>query len=432
MTKRLVGFGLAVLTTLLALVVLWQFRIAVVYVLISLTLAATVRPLVKRIPSRGILVRLAWILLYLVALGSFAFLLFLAGGSAISEIQHFAQSVSVQDAWRLPVWLEGSLFQQVLVTRLPPPSKLFEAVTGSQGQLVLPAIFGFTQGMVGAVSGVLVVLFLTIYWIINQIHFERLWLSLLPSGQRKQARDIWRTIEPDLGAYIRSQVVHSLLVGLLLGLGYWALGSPYPTLLALAGALACLIPVVGAALAVIPVLLVGLLTGVQLSLFTVLYTLIVLIALGVWVKPRLFNRRWDNPILTLVILIALANAFGLLGIIVAPPLSAICQILWNLLVSHRLASGAAAQVSDLKERQERVWANIRAMDGPPLRLVTSSMERLTRLIEKAEPVLQAGLPAAGLPAAALPVAALPDEPSKLFHSPQPVTAEGGSPGPTKP
>jgi predicted PurR-regulated permease PerM len=338
-------------------------------------------------------VRLAWIFLYLVALGSFGFFLFLAGGSAINEIQHLAQSVSVQDAWRLPGWLEGSLFQQALVGRLPPPSKLFEAITGSQGQLVLPALFGFTQGIVGVVSGVFVILFLSLYWSINQIHFERLWLSLLPSEQRKQARDIWRTIEPDLGAYIRSQVVYSLLAGVLLGLGYWALGSPYPTLLALAGALACLIPVVGPALAVIPPLLVGLLTGVQLSLFTVLYTLIVLIALGVWVKPRLFNRRWDNPILTLVILIALANAFGLLGIIIAPPLSAVCQILWSLLVSHRLASGAAAQVSDLKDRQERVWATIRAMDEPPLPLVTSSMERLTRLIGKAEPILQAALPA---------------------------------------
>jgi hypothetical protein len=162
-------------------------------------------------------------------------------------------------------------------------------------------------------------------------------------------------------------------------------------LLALAGALACLIPVVGVALAVIPVLLVGLLTGVQFSLFTVLYTLVVLIAMGVWVKPRLFNRRWDNPILTLVILIALADAFGLLGIIIAPPLSAVSQILWRLLVSHRLASGAAAQVSDLKERQERVWATIRAMDEPPLPLVTSSMERLTHLIVKAEPILQTAL-----------------------------------------
>jgi hypothetical protein len=126
---------------------------------------------------------------------------------------------------------------------------------------------------------------------------------------------------------------------------------------------------------------------------TVLYTLVVLAALKLWVKPRLFNRRWDNPILTLIILIALANAFGLLGIVIAPPISAVCQILWSLLVSHRLASGAAAQVSDLKERQERVLANIRVMDEPPPPLVTSSMERLARLIEKAEPILQAALPA---------------------------------------
>jgi predicted PurR-regulated permease PerM len=392
MTKKLVTVGLAVMTTLLALVVLWQFRIVVVYMLISLTLAAALRPLVNRLVGQGFVVRVAWILLYLVALGSFGFLLFLTGETAINEIQQLAHNVSVQDAWRLPVWLEGSSFQQWLVAWLPPPSKLFEAVTGSQGQLVLPAIFGFTQGIAGIMSGVLVILFLSLYWSINQIHFERLWLSLLPSEQRKQARDIWRTIEPDLGAYIRSQVVHSLLAGLLLGLGYWALGSPYPALLALAGALACLIPVVGPALAMILPLLVGLLTGVQLSLFTVLFTLIVLVALGVWVKPRLFNRRWDNPILTLVILIALANTFGLLGIVVAPPLSAVCQILWRLLVSHRLTSGAAAQVSDLKERQERVWVAIRAMDEPPLPLVTSSMERLTHLIMKAEPILQAALP----------------------------------------
>ena len=105
--------------------------------------------------------------------------------------------------------------------RLPPPSQLFEAVTGDQGQLVLPAILGFTQGMGGVVSGAIVILFLSLYWSINQILFERLWLSLLPSGQRKQARDIWRTIESDIGAYVRSQGVQSLLAGLLLGLGYW-------------------------------------------------------------------------------------------------------------------------------------------------------------------------------------------------------------------
>jgi predicted PurR-regulated permease PerM len=414
MTKQIIRIGAAVMTTLLALLVLWQFRMAVVYVFVSLALAAAVRPLVNRLVGRRLVVRAAWILLYVVALVSFGFLIFMASQAAVNEIQHLAQAVSVQDAWTLPGWLQASGFQQALAGRLPPPSKLFEAVTGSQGQLVLPAVLGFTQGLGGIVSAVLVILLLSLYWSINQIHFERLWLSLLPSGQRKQARGIWRTIEPDLGAYIRSEVVQSLLAGLVLGLGYWLLGSPYPALLALVGALAWLVPVVGAPLAVILPLLVGLLTSVQLSLFTGLFTLVVLIALEIWVEPRLFRRRWINPILTLVVLLAMADAFGLLGVLVAPPLSVVIQILWSRLVSRRAVLGAATQVSDLKERQARVLETIKAMDEPPLPLISSSMERLTHLIERAEPVLQAGLPAAALPA----------EPSEALQSPRLVAAEG--------
>ena len=417
MTKHIIRIGAAVMTTLLALVVLWQFRMAVVYVLISLALAAALRPLVNRLVGHRFVARAAWILLYVVALGSFGFLIFQIGQAMISEIQHLAQTVSVQDAWRLPGWLQGSAFQQTLVGRLPPPSKLFEALTGSQGQLVLPAVLGFTQGIGGVVSAVLVILLLSLYWSINQIHFERLWLSLLPPGQRKQARGIWRTIEPDLGAYIRSEVVQSLLAGLLLGLGYWLLGSPYPALLALAGALAWLIPVVGAPLAVILPLMMGMLTSVQLSVFTGIFTLVVLIALEIWVEPRLFRRRWINPILTLVILLAMADAFGLLGVLVAPPLSVVIQILWSRLVSRRAVLGASAQVSDLKERQARVLETIKAMDEPPLPLVSSSMERLAHLIERAEPILQVGLTAAALSA----------EPSETLQSPQLVASEGDPP-----
>jgi putative permease len=392
MTKKLIMFGVAVMTTLLALLVFWQFRIVVVYVLISLTFAAVIRPLFTRLAGRKIVVRLAWILLYLVALGSFGFFFFLTGKAAIVEVQQLAQNVSPQNSWNLPVWLKGSTFEQTLITQLPPPSKLFEAFTGSRGQLVLPALLDILKGIGGFVTGLILILILSIYWSINQIHFERLWLSLLASTERSRTRGIWRTIEPEIGAYIRGQLIQSLGGGLLLGLGYWLIGSPYPVLLALIGALACLIPVVGVALGVIPALIVGLATSVQIGLFTALCALIILIALGIWVKPRLFNRRWDNPILTIVLLIVMGEAFGLIGLVVAPPLSVVCQILWNRLISHRTVSGAAAKISDLKERQARIWDSIKSMGEPPLHLLTSSMERLSLLIEKAEPILKAALP----------------------------------------
>lgn len=394
MTKQLVRFGMAVMFTLLVLLILWQFRIVVVYVLISLTLAAALRPLFDRLTEQGLAMRIVWILFYLIVLGSFCLLLFLTGGVVFNEIDLLAHTtVSAQDKWIVPTWLEGNPFQLALVAQIPAPSKLFEAFTGDQGQFVLPAIFGFTQSLGEVFSDIFVIFFLTLYWSSNKTHFERLWLSLLPADQRKRARDVWHTIEPNLGAYIRSEVIQSLLAAVLLGVGYWLLGSPTPALLALIGGLAWLIPVVGAPLAILLPFMVGLLSSGQLSLTTALYTLIILMILQFLVEPRFFKRKWDNPILTLVILLAMGDAFGLAGIIAAPPLSAVCQILWNLLVSNRASSGAAVQISDLKERQAHAWETIRAMDEPPLALVTNSMQRLTLLLEKAEPILQAGMPA---------------------------------------
>ena len=389
MTKQLVIFGVAIMTTLLALVAVWQFRMVIIYVFISLALAAAVRPFVSHWVRRGFWARIFWVILYVIGLGTFSLLFFLVGKFILVDIQQLTGILSERSTWPTPVWLQGGMLQQLLPAWSSFSENLLKAFTGDQGQLVLPVLLGFTQGVGSFMSDALVIFFLGAYWSVNQIHFERLWLSLLPSGQRKQARDIWRTIEPDLGAYIRSEVAQSLIAFLFLGIGYWLLGSPFPALLALMGALAWLIPVAGAPLALLPPLILGLLTSGPLGVFTVLYTLIVLVALQIWVEPVLFNRKWDNPILTLVIMLAMADAFGLPGILVAPPVSAVCLILWNLLVSSRITSETAIRILDLQERQAHLSVLIEAMDESPPLLVVSSMDRLAKLLEKAEPLLPA-------------------------------------------
>jgi predicted PurR-regulated permease PerM len=82
MTKQLITVALGVMTTLVALMLLWQFRIVVVYVLISLTLAATVRPLVKHLDGRKLIVRVAWIAIYVAVLGGLGGLFVLPGRGA--------------------------------------------------------------------------------------------------------------------------------------------------------------------------------------------------------------------------------------------------------------------------------------------------------------------------------------------------------------
>ncbi len=52
MTKQVAIYAAAVMTTLLALMALWQFRTVILYVVISLALSAAVRPLVSRLVGR--------------------------------------------------------------------------------------------------------------------------------------------------------------------------------------------------------------------------------------------------------------------------------------------------------------------------------------------------------------------------------------------
>lgn len=388
MSRNIVRIVLAIMTTLLVLVIFWQFRLAIIYVFISLTLAAVVRPLSTRLIGKRLIWRILWNIIYVAISLMFLYLLFIIAKATLIEIQNITAELSIRDVWTFPDWLESSTIKTTLINWLPPPSELFHAFTGDKGQLILPALFDIAKNIGSIVTAAIVILILSLYWSINQAHFERLWLSLLPIEQRKQARGIWHNIEPEIGAYVRNQVLLSIVAGLLLGIGYWLLGSPYPVFMALAGAIACLIPVVGLPLALIPPLLVGLMTSTQLSLFTTLYALIITILLVVFIKPRFFKLRWNNPLPTLVLLLVLADAFGVIGIIIAPPISAICQILWSRLVSHRLPSGAAAQISDLKERQERLHEKVAGMGEEIHPLIATSMDKLSELITNAEPLLQ--------------------------------------------
>lgn len=386
MSKNLVKIGVAVLTTVLAIVVLWQFRTIVAYLLVSLILAATIRPLFSRLSGRKVIFRLVWILGYIVVLAGAGLLLFLVLRSSTLDIQELAKNAAVQDKWVIPIW-SGSSMQQSILSKLPAPSVLFQAIIGNEGELVLPALLGIAQGMGSVVTTIAIIMVLSIYWGFNQVHFERLWLSLLPANQRKRARSVWRTIEPDLGGYIRGQLLQSLVTGVMLGLGYWLIGSSCPVLLALIGALVSLIPVVGPILAILAPLVVGVFTSVSIGLLTTAYALVVTIAVMIWLKPQLQNRRWNNPILTVLLLIALAKAFGIFGIILAPPLSVVLQILWYRLITHRSVSGAATNISDLKHRLAALRETVSSMEEPYPPLVTSSIKRISELLESAEPVL---------------------------------------------
>jgi len=384
--KRLAGSTALILATLTAVFLVWQLSSAVVLFILSLVIAATIRPLIDWFAARGLPRALALLLAYVVCVGSIIALVIIFGGSLLTELQQLTKDVTSGYEQLISQWPKGTPFQQSLAQRLPAASDLYATITGAQGGALLQTAVGFTLGSFDVLGQLLISLVISIYWSTDQEHFKRLWVSLLPVEMRARARDIWQNIELGLGGYLRSQLIQSVLALILLGVGYHVLGLKYAAALALIGTIGWLIPWVGVLLAVIPAVLVGLSMSPVLGGMTAVLTIAVLAFLEFVIEPRLFNRRNFSSLLVVIVVLVLLDQLGLIGILIAPPLAAVIQIFASQLFRSTIPSPTlqlTQPISALQERLTAIQSGLVAQTETTTPEITNLMERLTQLITRA-------------------------------------------------
>lgn len=375
--------ALAVLATLAALVVAWQLRAVLLTFVLSLTVAAAFRPIISGLSRRGAPRPLAMAVAYGAALLVGGGLIGLAAGPIVGEAQDVIQGATDLYDRLHAEWPEGTTAQRTIVQLLPPSHVLYDALE-AQASTIATAILGVATGVIDVVAQVGIILILSIYWSLDQGHFERLWLALLPVRARARARQLWRQMEFRVGAAIRSQVVLSALAGMLLALGYSVFGLGRPIALAMAGALLRLIPWLGPVLAVAAPFLANV-ADMPRALAGAAYTAGVLLALDRLLRAWLQGGRRTSGLLGLLVLIVMGRTAGLLGLILAPAVAAGIAVLLDYL--RRPVPAAAAEsierVEALRRRLRAVREGlVNAPDGPNPQ-VLSLLDRLDGLIQRA-------------------------------------------------
>lgn len=394
--KRLAWFATVILGTTTVVVLLWQFSAEFIQFLLSLAMAAAVRPIINYLKQQYKLSPgIASILIYTVGLVVIGTLFYTISGLLLTELQRAANNFALTYEVIKAEWPQGTAFQQAVAKRLPPPLEFYNALTGEQGAVLFQTLFGVTSGFFTIIGQIFVILVLSIYWSIDRARFERLWLSLLPAEQRIGARDVWRNMEDGVGAYIRSELVQGLLAGVLLALGYWSLGIRYPITLALIGVLIGSIPLVGAPLAAMLPLVVGLSSNPSLAVAAAICTGAIFLILELVVEPHFFDRQRYSSLLMVLGMVVLANDFGLLGLILAPLLVIVIQILSGYLMRQSVPTAAPKpilQVTDLQTRLTDVQTMIGELDDPLPVEIASMLKRLDGLLDKACDTLPADSP----------------------------------------
>lgn len=388
MTIRRIAINTAVvLGTLAVVLLLFEFRQALILFILSLAVAAATRPYVEVLTARGIKRSFAILLVYVLFIGFLLALMAFGGGRILQELQMLADSLAQAYDRIWLEWPEGTAFQQLIAQQLPAPADLYASFSLEQDSTLLQGLLGFTMNTASLIGQLATVLILSLYWSIDRVHFERLWLSVLPVESRARSRNIWRDIEHDFGAYVRSEVLQSIFAGILIGVGLRIMGVRYPILLGIFAALAWLLPWLGGVLALLPVSLTAFSQSLGLGILATVYAIGVLFFLEFYIEQRFIRRQQYSSLLSLLLIIALIEPFGLAGFIVAPPLATAIQLLFRYNLTSRTTPEALLDEERMTVLRARVL-DIRKMaetSAEPLEPQTLNMlSRLENLIERTD------------------------------------------------
>jgi predicted PurR-regulated permease PerM len=389
--KQLALLAATAVGTVAGALVLWNARGVLALLAAALMVTAALRPLADRLAVRGWPRPAALLAVYGVALGLGCALVWLAAGPALDDLRRLADDflVSYERAWLL--WPSGTAFQKAAGAWLPRPPDLYAALADPGGLAALQGLLGLTLDVFDLLGKGVLVLMLSVFLGLDQARTERLWFSVLPIESRARVREVWRGIEQSVGAYVRSEAAQSVLAGALLGLVYWALGLKYPWLLAVLTGLAWLVPWLGTALALAPVVALTWSQGPWLTGLACVCTGLVFGAMELWVEPRLYGRRQHSALFVALLLIVLGKAYGLAGILAAPPLAAALQMLLERILAPASLAGEAtleARHANLAARTQylrRALVEDTPAAEPP---VVNLADRLQVLVDQAGEALQ--------------------------------------------
>jgi predicted PurR-regulated permease PerM len=386
---RIVRYTVVVLSTLMALLLVWQFSFAIVLFLLSLALAAGLRPVINAITGRNVPKRLALGIVYSLLIAAIASSILLISPPLLEEVERVTDDFVANYDRAKAEWPQaGTVFQQTLAEQLPPSADFYQALISEQGVPAIAGVFGIAQNFLETLGRIAIIIVLSLYWSADQFRFERLGLSLLPEEHHPRALHVWRSMESGVGSYLRSELIQSVLTGWLLWLGFSLLGIRYPVLLALWGAVVRLIPWFGALIAVLPALFIGIGISSTVGILATAYTIGILLFLQLVIEARFFPRNKYSSLLVVLFVIALAQTFGFVGVVLAPPLAVALQILFQHLYpfpESTVTNEVSEEIGEIRTRLleiRRRIQNSRRREG--MRLI----ERLQRLLRRTTDFLQ--------------------------------------------
>jgi predicted PurR-regulated permease PerM len=218
---------------------------------------------------------------------------------------------------RIPIELRKGIDQSVLAAG----DAVIEYARGSLMRLV---------SMLSYLPWLVLVPVLAFFLLKDATSLRRTVVKALPHQGQLRGHQLFEELNATLAAYIRAQLLACVLVGSVCGVGFAALGIPYPVLLGVLAGVLEFIPLAGPLLLATIAAIVGALHAPVLALWALGFLGALRLVEDYVIYPRLIRRGIAlHPLAVIVAILIGAELDGIAGMFLAVPATAIASVVYR-------------------------------------------------------------------------------------------------------
>jgi predicted PurR-regulated permease PerM len=236
-----------------------------------------------------------------------------------------------QEFWKnLPRYMDDAQVRLASWGMIAPDSTFKDLLTRAPAGSgdVVTAIIGALWGFVGGIFGVVSILLLTFYFLVDSAQIYNLFVRLFPRRDRHRVGTVSALVTEKISAWLGGQMLLGLIIGTLSAVGFFLMGVPYFFVLAVIAGVGEMIPMVGPLLSAIPAVLVALTVSPGLALGVAGFCLALQLVENNVLVPKVMGDTVGLSAVTVIISLAIGSQLlGFIGALLAVPTAAIIQVL---------------------------------------------------------------------------------------------------------
>ncbi|WP_028309436.1 AI-2E family transporter [Desulfitibacter alkalitolerans] len=324
---------------LLGVYFLYIVRVILPPFILALVLAYLLNPLVTNLEKKGFKRTLAILIVYTSVLGGITLIIIYAFPVIAREIDKFSKMVPV-----LTIQLQESItnfYENYQRVQIPESLRqVIDDTISNFEQFLIASLDAFAERILGIFSGLVIILLSPIlaFYILKDKNIlgERV-MGLFPAALRREVSHLWKEIDRILTKFIRGHLLVAFLVGLMMAVGLTIIDVRFAILLGIISGLFDLIPYFGPVLGALPAFIMALLD----SPIKALYVLILMVAVqqieSNILSPKILGESVGlHPLTVIFVVLAGGHLFGLLGLLIAVPVTAVTRIIINYWVDKMM------------------------------------------------------------------------------------------------